>query len=94
MTTEDDPMVVRELDEILPLAMRPTPSGARLDLRLYFREGPTGRWLSVEVHDADGKLIGPSLPIDSQEGIGPYFDVLATKAYEVAAAKRTKPLQR
>jgi len=94
MTTEDDPMVVRELDKILPLAMRPTPSGARLDLRLYFTENKKGRWLSVEVHDADGKLIGPPLPIDSPEHIGPYFDALAAKAYKVAAAKRTKPLQR
>jgi hypothetical protein len=36
----------------------------------------------------------PSLPIDSPEHIGPYFDALAAKAYKVAAAKRTKPLQR
>jgi hypothetical protein len=92
--TED--WVVRKLDEILPLAMKPTPSGARLDLRLYFHTegGKRGPWLSVNVTDADGKLTGPSLPIDTQEHIGGYFDALATKAYEVAAAKRTKPLQR
>jgi hypothetical protein len=94
MTTEDDPMVVRELDKILPLAMRPTPSGARLDLRLYFSENKEGQWLSVAVTDADDNQIGPSLPIDSPEHIGPYFDALAAKAYKVAAAKRTKPLQR
>ncbi len=60
MTTEDDPMVVRELDKILPLAMRPTPSGARLDLRLYFHteRGKEGRWLSVAVTDADDNQIG------------------------------------
>lgn len=93
MTTEDDPMVVRELDKILPLAMKPTPSGARLDLRLYFHEDKEGRWLSVTVTDADDRQIGPSLPIDSQGHIGQYFDALAAKAYKVAAAKRTKPLQ-
>ena len=94
MTTKDDPMVVRELDNILPLAMRPTPSGARLDLRLYFSENKEGQWLSVAVTDADDNQIGPALPIDSPEHIGPYFDALAAKAYKVAAAKRTKPLQR
>ena len=91
MTTE--PSVVRWLDEILPLAMQPTPSGARLDLRLYFREGPDGRWLGVTVTDADGKQVGRTLPIDKQESIAGYFDDLAAKAYPVAAAKRTKPLQ-
>jgi hypothetical protein len=94
MTTKDDPMVVRELDTILPLAMQPTPSGARLDLRLYFRESPKGQWLGVDVIGADGRQVGPPLPIDSPENIGPYFAALAAKAYKVAAAKRTKPLQR
>ena len=90
-----EPSVVRWLDEILPLAMRPTPSGARLDLRLYFTENTKkGRWLSVAVTDADDNQIGKSLPIDKQESIGPYFDDLAAKAYDVAASKRTKPLQR
>lgn len=93
MTAEDDPMVVRELDKILPQAMRPTPSGARLDLRLYFTEDKDGRWLSVVVTDADDHQIGRSLPIDRPEHVGPYFDALAAKAYKVAAAKRTKPLQ-
>lgn len=93
ITAKDDPMVVRELDKILPLAMRPTPSGARLDLRLYFTEDKDGQWLSVAVTDADDHQIGPPLPIDSPEHIGPYFDALAAKAYKVAAAKRTKPLQ-
>ncbi len=93
MTATDDPMVVRELDKILPLAMRPTPSGARLDLRLYFTEDKDGQWLSVVVTDSDDHQIGPPLPIDSPEHIGPYFDALAAKAYKVAAAKRTKPLQ-
>lgn len=94
MTT--DPMVVRELDDILPRAMRPTPSGARLDLRLYFHTegGKAGPWLSVAITDADDNQIGPLLPIDKQDGIGPYFGVLAAKAYEVAAAKRTKPPRR
>ena len=68
--------------------------GARLDLRFYFREGPKHRWLGVDVFDADGRQVGESLPIDRQEHIGPYFDDLAAKAYDVAAAKRTKPLQR
>jgi hypothetical protein len=72
MTTEAS--VVRWLDEILPLAMQPTPSGARLDPRLYFREGPDGRWLGVTVTDADGKQVGRTLPIDKQESIGGYFD--------------------
>ncbi|HEY6502045.1 MAG TPA: hypothetical protein VIZ20_21630 [Streptosporangiaceae bacterium] len=94
MTTGNEPMVVRELDNILPEAMRPTPSGARLDLRLYFTEDKKGRWLSVAVTDADDHQIGPSLPIDSQEHVGQYFEALAAKAYEVAASKRTKPLQR
>jgi hypothetical protein len=86
--------VVRWLDEILPQAMRPTPSGARLDLRLYFSENKEGQWLSVAVTDADDNQIGQSLPIDKPESIGPYFNALAAKAYKVAAAKRTKPLQR
>jgi hypothetical protein len=94
ITMTREPSVVRWLDEILPLAMQPTPSGARLDLRLYFREGPEGRWLGIEVFDADGRQVGKSLPIDKQEHIGQYFDDLAAKAYEIAAAKRTKPLQR
>jgi hypothetical protein len=93
MTTGNEPKVVRELDKILPRAMRPTPSGARLDLRLYFTEDKDGQWLSVTVTDADDKQVGPSLPIDRPESIGPYFDALAAKAYKVAAAKRTKPLQ-
>jgi hypothetical protein len=96
MTTEDDPMVVRELDETLPLAMRPTPSGARLDLRLYFHteEHGTPAWLSMAVIGPDGRQVGKSLPIDKPEGIGPYFGLLAAKAYEVAAAKRTRPPRR
>ena len=89
MTT---PMVVRVLDEILPRAMQPTESGARLDLRLYFREGPEGRWLGVTVIDADG-TVERDLPIKRPEDIGQYFDALAAKAYEVAAAMRTRPLQ-
>lgn len=93
MTANDDPMVVRELDKILPQAMRPTPSGARLDLRLYFTEDKDGQWLSVVVTDADDHQIGRALPIDSPEHIGQYFGALAAKAYKVAAAKRTKPLQ-
>jgi hypothetical protein len=64
MTTEAS--VVRWLDEILPLAMQPTPSGARLDPRLYFREGPDGRWLGVTVTDADGKQVGRTLPSTSR----------------------------
>lgn len=55
MESQDDPMVVRALDEILPLAMRPTPSGARLDLRVYFSENKEGQSLSVAVTDADDK---------------------------------------
>ena len=47
----------------------------------------------MAVTDADDKQIGPSLPIDRPEQIGPYFDALAAKAYKVAAAKRTMPLQ-
>lgn len=88
--------VVRWLDEILPEAMRPTPTGARLDLRLYFHTegGKKGRWLSITVTDADDHQIGKALPIDTQENIGGYFEALAAKAYEVAADKRTKPLQR
>jgi len=83
-------MVVRELDKILPEAMRPTPSGARLDLRLYFHEDKEGRWLSVEVTDTHThRQVGKSLPIDSQEHAGEYFATLVAKAYEVAAAKRT-----
>jgi len=75
--------------------MRPTRSGARLDLRLYFYpDEKKGRWPSVEVHDVGGKQIGPPLPIAKPEDIGPYFEALAAKAYEVAADKRTKPLQR
>ncbi len=91
-----EPSVVRWLDEILPQAMKPTPSGARLDLRLYFHTegGKRGPWLSITVTDADGRQVGKSLPIDTQENIGGYFDALAAKAYKVAAAKRTKPLQR
>ncbi|HEX9518021.1 MAG TPA: hypothetical protein VF940_17805, partial [Streptosporangiaceae bacterium] len=64
MESQAEPMVVRELDKILPLAMRPTPSGARLDLRLYFSENKGRQWLSVAVTDADDKQVGPSLPID------------------------------
>jgi hypothetical protein len=56
--------------------------------------GPEGRWLGIEVFDADGRQVGKSLPIDKQEHIGQYFDDLAAKAYEVAAAKGTKPLLR
>jgi hypothetical protein len=94
MKTGDDPSVVRWLDEILPLAMQPTPSDARLDLRLYFREGPKGLWLGIEVFDADGKQVGKELPINKPESIGPYFDALAAKAYPVTVGERTKPLQR
>ena len=96
MTTGDDPMVVRELDKILPLAMRPTETGARLDLRLYFHteEHGTPAWLSIAVTDADDNQIGPLLPINKPEGIGPYFGVLAAKAYPVAEAKRTRPPRR
>jgi len=86
--------VVRWLDEILPLAMQPTPSGARLDLRLYFREKKEGLWLGIGVFDADGRQVGKELPIDKPESIGPYFTALAAKAYPVAVGKRTKPLQR
>ena len=92
MSTVPVPRVVKDLDTILPEAMRPTPSGARLDLRLYFSEGKEGQWLSVIVTDADDKQIGRSLPIDRPESIGPYFAALAERAYKVAAEKRTKPL--
>lgn len=91
---QDEYFVRRQLDTILPQAMRPTPSGARLDLRLYFHEDKRGRWLSVTVTDAEDHQIGPDLPIERPEDIGPYFDALADKAYKVAAEKRTKPLQR
>ena len=43
ITMTGEPSVVRWLDEILPLAMRPTPSGARLDLPpLLHREHQEG----------------------------------------------------
>ena len=89
MTTTNEPKVVKDLDAILPRAMRPTPSGARLDLRLYFSESKEGKWLSVTVTDADDKQVGPSLPIDKPASISSFFDALATKAYKVAATKRT-----
>ena len=92
--TGDDPSVVRWLDEILLRAMQPTRSGARLDLRLYSREGPKGRWLSIAVLGADGRQVWKELPIDAQESIPGYFEALAAKAYPVAARMRTEPLQR
>jgi photosystem II stability/assembly factor-like uncharacterized protein len=90
----NDYLVVRQLDEILPLAMKPTPSGGRTDVRLYWREDARSRWLGIQFIDPDtGKLVGDELPIEKPEDIGPYFDALATKAYQVAAGMRTKPLQ-
>jgi len=96
ITMKKTPAVDRWLDEILPEAMRPTPTGARLDLRLYFHteEHGTPPWLSIAVIGPDGRQVGESLPINEPEGIGPYFGLLAGKAYPVAAAKRTKPPRR
>lgn len=74
-TGEGEYKVVRELDQILPRAMKPEPSGGRTDLRLYWREGPRGRWLGIQFTDPDtGKPVGEELPIQKPADIGPYFD--------------------
>jgi hypothetical protein len=42
------------------------------------------------VHRPDsGRAVASEPPIEKQEDIGPYLDVLAKKAYEVAAARFT-----
>jgi hypothetical protein len=94
ITMTREASVVRWLDEILPQARSRyhlVPGSTSVSTSARTKRAS---WLSVAVTDADDNQIGRSLPIDKPESIGPYFDALAAKAYPVAAAKRTKPLQR
>lgn len=94
--SEDEYKVVRLLDELLPEALRGTPSGARLDVRLYFREKPDGsRWGEVVLVDPiSGNALHDatrSIPLDSPKAIKWYFGVIADKAFPLAVERRTKP---
>ena len=97
MTRVDEYKVVRLLDELLPGALKPTPSGARLDCRIYFRERPDGNYWGevVLVDPTTGQPVttdpARSIPLDSPEAIGWYFGVIMEKAFPQAVAMRTRP---
>jgi hypothetical protein len=97
MKRADEYKVVRLLDEMLPGALKPTPSGARLDCRIYFREDSKDGhlWGEVVLVDADtGRPLNDaasSLPLDSPEALKWYLGVMAEKAYPLAIERRTKP---
>ena len=94
MKTGDDPSVVRWLDEILPLAMQPTPSGARLDLHLYFRGG-----LDAEAAAADDSSLVPILMIGKGEyrlcpGVDSVPERRAVTSTPRAGGRRGRPRRR
>ena len=89
--------VVRLLDELLPEALKPTPSGPRLDCRIYFRERPDGhRWAEVVLVDAaTGRPVaidpGQTLPLDGEGALSEYLGVITGKAFPIAVSMRTTP---
>lgn len=93
----DEHKVVRLLNEMLPGALKGTPSGARLDCRIYFREDSNDGhlWGEVVLQDPDtGKALNDtatSLPLNSPEAVSWYLGLIAEKAYEHVSELRTKP---
>lgn len=94
---EQDYKVVRLLDELLPDALKPTKSGARLDCRVYFREKPDGsRWGEVVlVNPATGEAVttdpDKSLPLDSEDALAWFLGEITEKGFPLAVAMRTEP---
>ena len=94
---ETEYKVVRLLDELLPVAATPQPSGVSFDIRLYLREDSNDGHLWAEVAFIDretGKLLHTgekALPLDRPEVVGPYFGIIADKGFKLATEMRTKP---
>lgn len=99
MKPTEEYKVVRLLDEMLPNALKATPSGARLDCSIYFREDSKDGHLWGEVVLKDpgrGKAlnhVGTSLPLDSPSAVKWYLGLIAEKAYPLAAERRTNARQ-
>lgn len=96
MTLIEEHKVVRPLDELLPEALEGTPSGVRLDCRIYFREDSGDAHLRSEVvlQDPDtGKGVhdsSRSLPLDSPQAVKWYLGLIVDRAFPLALERRTK----
>ena len=101
MATVDDEQrckVVRQLNEFLPRAAHPQPSGVSFDLRLYLREdsGDGHFWAGVSFIDRQtGQRIeseGEStIPLADPPSVGWFFEHIADKGFPLAQERRTKP---
>jgi hypothetical protein len=94
---ESDYKVVRSLDDLLPKAARPQKAGVSFDVRLYLSENShDGKlWAAVSFIDREtGQLLKEpdnSLPLDSPDAVGWFFDQIAKKGFPIALARRTAP---
>jgi hypothetical protein len=81
----------QEMDTHLPVALQPTPAGARLDLSLYFREDEEGQKASIVLRDADGKEL-VDLFMDSPQGLALSMARLHYEGFRLARRLRKRPL--
>lgn len=97
MTEDNYYHVVRALDNLLPAAAKAQKAGISLDIRLYLsqnsRDGKL--WASVSFLDREtGQLLkhpDNSLPLDTPDAVGWFFDQIATKGFRLAVEMRTTP---
>lgn len=86
--------VERQLRDTFPRARKPQRSGVSVDVRLYFREKPTGElWGGLAVLDEDGKIL-ENMPLDSPAGLRWLLaDVLCDVGFAAAPSDRVDPLR-
>jgi hypothetical protein len=87
-----DYKVFQQMDEALEGALQPTPTGARVDLRLYFREDEKGQKASVVLLGGSGKPVTDDLFMDSPQGLNFWLSRLQYECFKRARRLRQRPL--
>jgi putative transcriptional regulator len=84
--------VERQLRETFPKVAKPQRSGVSVDLRVYFREKPSGDlWGGLALLNEDGE-IAENMPLDSKEGLQWILEhVLCEIGFDAAPEMRTRP---
>lgn len=88
---EDQYRVVRQLDQVMPLAARAQKAGVSFDLRLYFREDDTGyQWAEIAFLDREhGHRILDDMPLVGEGVVGWFFDQISRRGLPLARGRRT-----
>ncbi len=84
--------VVRQLDEVMPRALRSQKAGVSFDVRVYFRENDDGyRWAEVAFldRDADHAIID-HMPLVGDGVVSWFFGQIEQRGFRLAA-QRERP---